>query len=90
MKWFRGGLVFKAHRLVYHSALGWGVIKKRSLAAHVHLSLVENVGALLHVVLLLVEFLDKAAFRVQSLGSGMGFKASGQGCGVLVGVFQRR
>ena len=26
---FRGGLVFKAHGLVYHSTLGWRVIKKR-------------------------------------------------------------
>ena len=26
---FRGGLVFKAHRLVYHSTLGWRVIKKK-------------------------------------------------------------
>jgi len=24
-----GGLVFKAHRLVYHSTLGWRVIKKK-------------------------------------------------------------
>ena len=30
MKWFRGGLVFKAHRLVYHSTLGLGVIKKKN------------------------------------------------------------
>ena len=29
VKWFRGGLVFKAHRLVYHSTLGWRVIKKK-------------------------------------------------------------
>ena len=29
MKRFRGGLVFKAHRLVHHSTLGWRVIKKR-------------------------------------------------------------
>ena len=27
---FRGGLVFKAHRLVYHSTLGWRVIKKKN------------------------------------------------------------
>jgi len=27
--WFRGGLVFKAHRLVYHSTLGLRVIKKK-------------------------------------------------------------
>ena len=26
---FRGGLVFKAHGLVYHSTLGWRVIKKK-------------------------------------------------------------
>jgi len=29
MKRFRGGLVCKAHRLVYHSTLGWRVIKKK-------------------------------------------------------------
>jgi len=28
-KRFRGGLVFKAHRIVYHSTLGWRVIKKK-------------------------------------------------------------
>ena len=27
--WFRGGLVFKAHRLLYHSTLGSRVIKKK-------------------------------------------------------------
>jgi len=27
-QWFRGGLVFKAHRLVYHSTLGLRVVKK--------------------------------------------------------------
>ena len=26
---FRGGLVFKAHRLLYHSILGLGVMKKK-------------------------------------------------------------
>ena len=26
---FRGELAFKAHRLVYHSTLGWRVIKKK-------------------------------------------------------------
>jgi len=29
VKRFRGGLVFKAHRLVYHSTLGWRVIKQK-------------------------------------------------------------
>jgi len=28
VKWFRGGLVFKAHRWLYHSTLGSRVIKK--------------------------------------------------------------
>jgi len=32
-KRFRGGHVFKAHRLVYHSTLGWRVIKKKKKAA---------------------------------------------------------
>jgi len=26
---FRGGLVFKAHRLLYHSTLGWRVLKNK-------------------------------------------------------------
>ena len=29
VNWFRGGLVFKTHRLVYHSTLGLRVIKKK-------------------------------------------------------------
>ena len=29
VKRFRGGLVFKAHRLGYHSTLRWRVIKKK-------------------------------------------------------------
>ena len=29
MKRFRGGLVFKAHRLAYHPTLGWRVKKKK-------------------------------------------------------------
>jgi len=28
VKWFRGGLVFKANRLLHHSALGWKVNKE--------------------------------------------------------------
>ena len=30
--WSRGGLAFKAHRLVYHSVLGSSVIKKKKIA----------------------------------------------------------
>ena len=31
VKRFRGGLVFKAHRLLYHSSLGLRVIKKKKI-----------------------------------------------------------
>ena len=31
MKRFRGGLVFKTHRLVYHSTLGLRIIKKKKI-----------------------------------------------------------
>ena len=30
-KWFRGGLVFKAHRWLYHSTRGSRVIKKKKV-----------------------------------------------------------
>ena len=30
MQRFRGGLVFKAHRNLYHSTIGLGVIKKKT------------------------------------------------------------
>ena len=33
VKWFRRGLVFKAHRLLYHSTLGLRVIKKKKRMA---------------------------------------------------------
>ena len=33
VKRFRGGLVFKAHRLLYHSTLGLRVIKKKKKSA---------------------------------------------------------
>ena len=32
MKRFRGGLIFKAHRLLYHSTLGLRVMKKKKKA----------------------------------------------------------
>ena len=34
MQRFRGGLVFKAHRLVHHSTLGWRIIKKKKVPEH--------------------------------------------------------
>jgi len=33
VKWFRGGLVFKAHRILYHSTLGLRVITKKKKEA---------------------------------------------------------
>jgi hypothetical protein len=44
---FRGGLVFKAHRLLYHRTLGSRVIKKKKNAQHVnafHLTLMPEYG----------------------------------------------
>ena len=43
MKRFRGGLVFKAHRLVYHSTLGRRVIKKKQKEATKAITLVPGV-----------------------------------------------
>ena len=39
---FRGGLVFKAHRLVYRSTLGWRVIKKKKKSSVARLSGAEE------------------------------------------------
>jgi len=36
VKRFRGGLVFKAHRLMYHSTLGSRVIKKKKMLSKKH------------------------------------------------------
>jgi len=36
VKRFRGGLVFKAHRLVHHSTLGLRVIKKKRVGTGAH------------------------------------------------------
>ena len=38
MKRFRGGLVFKAHRLLYHSTLGSRVIKKKRKKNLLHIN----------------------------------------------------
>jgi len=44
---FRGGLVFKAHRLVYHSTLGLRVIKKKKKLLRFPLFLKLTQGRLL-------------------------------------------
>ena len=43
MKRFRGGLVFKAHRLLYHSTLGLRVIKKRRRHAGCRFTPLESI-----------------------------------------------
>jgi len=49
-RWLLGGLVFKAHRRVYHSTLSLSVIKRRrlnvkaGLDAHLHLDRVVDLG----------------------------------------------
>ena len=61
MKWFRGGLAFKAHRLLYHSTLGLRVIKKKMKPA-----VVEGHGEALGLV-----------DQVRLLEPGLGFRVSG-------------
>ena len=56
---FRGGLVFKAHRLVYHSTLGLRVIKKKKK--------VEGSG--FSDAFVRTEFAQFTCFRVQGSGS---------------------
>ena len=43
LKRFRGGIVFKAHRLVYHSTLGWRVMKKKRRGSQVRVD--RNLGS---------------------------------------------
>jgi len=50
VKRFRGGLVFKAHRLVYHPTLGWRVIKKKKKIYKVLLPSGKSLGLWLHPV----------------------------------------
>jgi len=67
---FRGGLVFKAHRLLYHSTLGLRVIKKKRRRA-----LRVAASALGYVA-------SGTEFRVPSFGyrvSGTEFRVSGVG-----------
>ena len=44
MQRFQGGLVFKAHRLLYHSTLGSRVVKKKKEKVEVILVVVKLVG----------------------------------------------
>ena len=52
VKLFREGLVFKAHRLLYHSTLGLRAIKKRKKIRNAHAG--DASGAVLHQTLLLL------------------------------------
>ena len=67
VKRFRGGLVFKAHRLVYHSPLGWRVIKKKKGDRAKHM-LVDN-GKFLHncIVCLWYYWVYKCVMRISLL-----------------------
>jgi len=75
---FRGGLIFKAHRLLYHSTLGWRVIKKKKGAiSDLHLRrqtahvVHERVDALLRSRVVLI--------RHHCLGNGVGCVHQGFG-----------
>jgi len=78
VKWFRRGLVFKAHRLVYHSTLGRRVIKKKKKTHHEVQRAEENRALRLPLLLtrsLGVPELHPLGFRVQ----GSGFRVQGLG-----------
>ena len=46
MKLFRGGIVFKAHRCVYHSPLGWRVIETKTQKLELPFRLVAGASVL--------------------------------------------
>ena len=77
VKRFRGGLVFKADRLLYHSTLGLRVIKKKKF--------LRCEPALRFRLQGLGVGVWDAGFRVQGSGfrvQGSGFGVWGAGCGV--------
>ena len=86
MKRFRGGLVFKAHRLLYHSTLGSRVIKKKKQVDRVAVACRGDVGAAkvenravvaLHLVLCSgFEVLGFGGSGVGLMGKGVGFRDS--------------
>jgi len=51
VKRFRGRLVCKAHRLVYHSTLGWRVIKKKGVEGDTFCVGSRQVLSVYHLVL---------------------------------------
>ena len=73
-----GGLVFKAHRLAYHSTLGWRVIKKKKKKK-------KKFGFGFGVQGLGFSFTSSVS-RVKSLGYGV----SGLFWGSALGVWGRR
>ena len=73
---FRGGLSFKVHRLVYHSTLGWRVIKKKKKKETWACSSLRSLDHASR---------DTFRFGVWSLGfgvRGLGFGVWGSGFGV--------
>ena len=58
MKRFRGGLVFQAHRLLYHSTLGSRVIKKKKVAGETQPQLQLARKLPLRILPLRIDFVD--------------------------------
>ena len=86
MKWFQGGLVFKAHGLLYHSTLGSRVKKRKKKKGLGSLVL----GLKKRDLKVSGFVLDSLRFRIQGLGCTLGFKVSRSavywGWGVEFGV----
>jgi len=75
------GLVFKAHKLLYHSTLGLRVIKKRKKRCGEELAFIAGSGFEVHRLRLRVirveRFTVQEFYRAQGLVQGLGCKDCG-------------
>jgi hypothetical protein len=101
VQWFRGGLVFKAHELLYHSTVGPRVMKKKNTAGQrrtLRAGFGSRVSDFGFRVLGFGFRVSGFGFRVSGFGSrisGFGFSISGlgyrvSGFGLLVSGFESR
>ena len=83
MKQFRRGLVFKAHRRVHHSTLGWRAIKKKreclGLVVYRVPPAVRRAGIELACLTVMVEGSGVAGLGLRFRVWGLGFRVWGLG-----------
>ena len=76
VKRFRGGLVFKAHGLAYHSTLGWRVIKKKEVGKYRRGS--ELLEHLANVIIVMIRWTGLAPWEFERNSVGW-VKRAGRG-----------